>query len=139
MKTDSKTIAGILATVIWAGGEYEEAQQAAVEEVGDALELNPDLLIMEVDREVKKLNKLDEEGVNAYLQKVADAVDDEEIGFALESALQVAISDNVLGKDELNTINAIGEALGMDASDVKTLVDDLVKSEPELEVEIDQA
>lgn len=137
MKTDSKNIAGLLATVIWAGGEYEEAQQAAVEEVADALELNPDLLIMEVDKAVKKLDKLDDDGVNAYLQKVADAVDDEEIGFALESCIQVAISDNVLGKDEVNTINAIGEALGMDAGDVKVMVDDLVKSEPELEVSLD--
>lgn len=134
MKTDSKTIAGLLATVVWASGEYEESQQAAVEEVADALELNHDLLIMEVEKEIQKLNKLDDEGVNTYLQKVAKAVDDEEIGFALESCIQVAISDNVLGKDEVNTIYAVGEALDMDASDVKTLVDDLVKSEPELEV-----
>lgn len=29
MKTDSKNIARLLATVIWAGSEYEEARQAA--------------------------------------------------------------------------------------------------------------
>lgn len=136
MKTDSKTIAGLLATVIWAGNEYGEAEQAAIEEVGEALEINPDILHAEVSKTVEKLNKLDEAGVDAFLKKVGGAVNKGETHFALESALQVAISDNVLARDEVETIHAIGEAMGMTPSEVTLLVADLVKSEPELDVDV---
>ena len=40
MKTDVKVIAGLLASIIWADGEYDAAEKVTLEEIVDALELD---------------------------------------------------------------------------------------------------
>ena len=40
MNTDIKHIAALVATTIWADGEYDAAEKIVVEEIADAFELN---------------------------------------------------------------------------------------------------
>ena len=49
MKTDIKHIAALVATAIWADGEYDEAEKIAVEEIAEAFELEAAALAQEVE------------------------------------------------------------------------------------------
>ena len=49
MKTDIKHIAAIVATAIWADGEYDDAEKVVIEEIAEALELDPVSFAQEVE------------------------------------------------------------------------------------------
>ena len=68
----------------------------------------------------------------------AEAVGDEEIGVVFESALQILISDNELTHAEINNMLVIADALGIEAEDAILMLVDLVKEEPELEVNMEE-
>ena len=78
MVTDIKTIASFIAAAIWVDNEYDETEKTVVSEIADALEFDETELFAAVDAAIEEIRGLDEDGVNDYLQKAADAVDDEE-------------------------------------------------------------
>ena len=134
MITDIKTIATLLATEIWADGEYDEAEKITVSEIADACEIDEDELQANVDAAVADIAEMDEYEVNACLQRAADMVDDEEIGIVFEAAMQLAISDGELAEEEVTELLAIANALGITEEIAILLLADMVKTEPDLEI-----
>lgn len=138
MKTNIESIANVIAAAIWADGVYDESEKVTVEEIADALELNEVKFKTAVDSQVAVLKNMTENQVNAALLDAAEAVDDEEIGVVFESALQILISDNELTHAEINNMLVIADALGIEAEDAILMLVDLVKEEPELEVNMEE-
>lgn len=136
MKTEIKHIAAIVATTIWADGEYDEAEKIAVGEIADAFELNAEEFAAAIEGELALIEPMDEEGVNNYILEHSAEVDEEEAEMLLQAVLQVVIVDGVLGGEEVENILSIASALGIDDSRAVLMLADLVKDEPELQIEL---
>lgn len=136
MNTDIKHIAALVATAIWADGEYDAAEKVVVEEIADAFELNAEELAAAVEAELSVIEPMNEEEVNAYILEHSVEVDDEEAEMLLQAVLQVVIVDGILGEEEVENILSIASALGIDDSRAVLMLADLVKEEPELQVEL---
>ena len=134
MKTNIKNLATILATTIWADGEYDEAEKISVEEIAEAFELDVNELLAAVNAEVETISAMDEEKVNEVLLQNAAEVDEEEAELVLQAVLQVATVDGVLCEEEVDNILSIASALGVNEARAVLMLADLVKEEPELEV-----
>ena len=134
MKTNIKNLATILATTIWADGEYDEAEKISVEEIAEAFELDVNELLAAVNAEVEAISAMDEEKVNEVLLQNAAEVDEEEAELVLQAVLQVATVDGVLCEEEVDNILSIASALGVNEARAVLMLADLVKDEPELEV-----
>lgn len=134
MKTNIKNLATILATTIWADGEYDEAEKISVEEIAEAFELDVNELLAAVNAKVEAISALDEEKVNEVLLQNAAEVDEEEAELVLQAVLQIATVDGVLCEEEVDNILSIASALGVNEACAVLMLADLVKEEPELEV-----
>lgn len=134
MKTNIKNLATILATTIWADGEYDEAEKISVEEIAEAFELDVNELLAAVNAEVEAISAMDEEKVNEVLLQNAAAVDEDEAELILQAVLQVATVDGVLCEEEVDNILSIASALGVNEARAVLMLADLVKDEPELEI-----
>ena len=134
MKTNIKNLATILATTIWADGEYDEAEKISVEEIAEAFELDVNELLAAVNAEVEAISALDEEKVNEVLLQNAAEVDEEEAELVLQAVLQIATVDGVLCEEEVDNILSIASALGINEARAVLMLADLVKEEPELDV-----
>lgn len=134
MKTNIKNLATILATTIWADGEYDEAEKISVEEIAEAFELDVNELLAVVNAEVEAISAMDEEKVNEVLLQNAAEVDEDEAELVLQAVLQVATVDGVLCEEEVDNILSIASALGVNEARAVLMLADLVKEEPELEV-----
>ena len=136
MKKTDKTIAALVAADIWADGEYEEAERITTSEIAEALELPEDEFMALVEQEIEKIKDFDEDKATEYLVANANEVDDQEVASVYEALMQIMICDNVLTVDEVNTLIVVADALGMDEASSILLLCDMVKTEPELEVEL---
>lgn len=136
MNTEIKHIAALVATAIWADGEYDAAEKIVVAEIADALELNADGFVAAVEAELAVVESMNEEEVNSYILEHSAEVDDEEAEMLLQAVLQVVIVDGVLGEEEVDNILSIASALGVDDARAVLMLADLVKEEPELQVEL---
>lgn len=134
MKTNIKNLATILATTIWADGEYDEAEKISVEEIAEAFELDVNKLLAAVNAEVEAISAMDEEKVNEVLLQNAAEVDEDEAELVLQAVLQVATVDGVLCEEEVDNILSIASALGVNEARAVLMLADLVKDEPELEI-----
>lgn len=137
MNTKLTNIAQLVASAIWADGEYDEAEKIAVNEIADALELDTTEFNAEIEAEINNIKKLDEESIAEYIISAAEGVDAEETEIVFEVILQMIISDNVIGSSEVNTALAIADALGLENDLAILLLLDMVKSEPELEIDFE--
>lgn len=136
MNTDIKHIAALVATSIWADGEYDAAEKIVVEEIADAFELNAEELAATVEAELAIIEPMDEEAVEAYILEHSAEVDDDEAEMLLQAVLQVVIVDGVLGEEEVENVLSIASALGIDESRAVLMLTDLVKDEPELQISL---
>lgn len=136
MNTDIKHIAALVATSIWADGEYDAAEKIVVEEIADAFELNAEDLSAAVEQELEVIKPMSEDEVNAYILEHSAEVDDEEAEMLLQAVLQVVIVDGVLGEEEVENVLSIASALGIDDSRAVLMLADMVKEEPELQIEL---
>ena len=134
MNTDIKHIAALVATSIWADGEYDAAEKIVVEEIADAFELNADDFTAAVEAELAVIEPMDGESVEAYILEHSAEVDDDEAEMLLQAVLQVVIVDGVLGEEEVENVLSIASALGIDDSRAVLMLADLVKDEPELQI-----
>ena len=135
MNTKLTNIAQIIASAIWADGEYDEAEKVATEEIADALEYDVAQFNEAISAEIAKIKDLSEEEVADYIIKACEGVEEEETEIVFEAVLQMIISDNVLASAEVSTALAIAEALDIEQETAVLLLADLIKSEPELEIE----
>ena len=134
MNTDIKHIAALVATAIWADGEYDAAEKIVVEEVADAFDLNADDFATAVEAELAVIEPMDSEAVEAYILEHSAEVDDEEAEMLLQAVLQVVIVDGVMGEEEIENVLSIASALGINESRAVLMLADLVKDEPELQI-----
>lgn len=135
MNTKLTNIAQLIASAIWADGEYDEAEKIAVTEIAEALEFDAAEFNTAIDVEIEKVKALSDEEIGQYVIGAAEGVDEEEAEIVFEAVLQMIISDNVLASAEVSTALAIAEALDIEQETAILLLADLVKSEPELEIE----
>lgn len=135
MKTNIQDIAAIIATTIWADGEYDAAEKEVVSEIADAFELNADEFEAAVNSAVAAVEPMNEEEVNAYILEHSGEVEDEEAEIILQAVLQVITVDGVIGVEEVDNFLSIASALGIDDSRAVLMLADIVKDEPELEIE----
>lgn len=136
MKTRIEDIATIIASAIWADNVYDEAEKITVEEIADALELNEAAFKKAVDAQVKALSKMSDNYANAALMDAAEAVDDEEIGIVFEAAMQMLLADGELSASEVSNLLVVANALGIEEEMAILLLADMVKSEPELAINL---
>lgn len=137
MNSKLTNIAQLLAATIWADGEYDEAEKIAVNEIAEVLDYNEVDFNEAIETEITKVTNLDSDGINSYIIEAADAIDTEEAEIIFEVVLQLIISDNVVSPAEISTAIAIAEALEINSEIAILLLLDLVKSEPELEIEFE--
>ena len=136
MNTDIRHIAALVATSIWADGEYDAAEKIVVEEIADAFELNAEELSAVVEQELDVIKPMNEDEVNEYILEHSAEVEDEEAEILLQAVLQVVIVDGVLGEEEVENVLSIASALGIDDSRAVLMLADLVKEETELQIEL---
>ena len=136
MNTEIKHIAALVATAIWADGEYDEAEKIVVGEIADAFELGAEEFVAAVEAELAVVEPMNEEEVNAYILEHSAEVNDDEAEMLLQAVLQVVIVDGILGEEEVDNVLAIASALGINDARAVLMLADLVKEEPELEVEL---
>lgn len=136
MKTELRHIAALIATSIWADGEYNEAEKIAVSEIAEAIEINENDLNTAIDTELAVIERMDEDQVNTYILEHSAEIDDEEAEIILEAVLQIVIIDGVLDEEEVDNILSIASALGIDDARAVLMLADLVKEEPELQVNL---
>lgn len=137
MKTRIENIAAVIAAAIWADGVYDPAEKITVEEIAEALELDEKAFKAAVDKQVKALEKMSENQANAALKDAAEAVDDEEIGIVFEAAMQMLLADSELSRAEVSNLLVIAEALGIEDEDAILMLADMVKTEPELTINME--
>lgn len=137
MKTRIENIAAVIAAAIWADGVYDPAEKITVEEIAEALELDEKAFKAAVDKQVKALEKMSENQANAALKDAAEAVDDEEIGIVFEAAMQMLLADSELSRAEVSNLLVIAEALGIEEEDAILMLADMVKTEPELTINME--
>lgn len=134
MKTNIQDIAAIIATTIWADGEYDAAEKEVVSEIADAFELNADEFEAAVNSAVAAVEPMNEEEVNAYILEHSGEIDEEEAEYVLQAVLQVITVDGVIGEEEIENFLSIASALGVDDARAVLMLADIVKDEPELEI-----
>ena len=137
MKTSIENIAAVIAAAIWADGVYDPAEEITVEELAEALELDEKAFKAAVDKQVKALEKMSDNQANAALKDAAEAVDDEEIGIVFEAAMQMLLADSELSRAEVSNLLVIAEALGIEEEDAILMLADMVKTEPELTINME--
>lgn len=136
MNTEIKHIAALVATAIWADGEYDEAEKIVVGEIADAFELGAEEFAAAVEAELAVVEPMNEEEVNAYILEHSAEVNDDEAEMLLQAVLQVVIVDGILGEEEVDNVLSIASALGIDDARAVLMLADLVKEEPELQIEL---
>ena len=136
MNTEIKHIAALVATSIWADSEYDAAERVVVAEIADAFELDAEVFAAAVEAEFATVESMNEEEVNAYILEHSAEVDDDEAEMLLQAVLQVVIVDGILGEEEVDNILSIASALGIDDARAVLMLADLVKEEPELQIEL---
>lgn len=134
MNTKTITLASILASIIWADGDYSEVERETVGEIAEAFGISEKELSMNLTAALVEMKSLDEKAATDYAVKHCAKVDPEEIGEVFQAIMQLALCDNVLTAGEVHNILTLAEALDIDRESAVLMLCDLVKTEPELEV-----
>lgn len=136
MKTNISNIVPFIAVSIWADGVYEEVEKETLSEIADALELDEQSFVKEVEEYVEKIKDASEEEVNSLLSAAGEAVTDDERFLVFEAVLEMILCDRVMTREESENLVAMAEALKIEMADALLLVADMVKSEPEMDIEL---
>ena len=133
MGITSKTIAPFIAAAISVEGVYEEVEKETVEGLAEELELKD--LGKEVEAAFKKIEKLEEDDFDTYLEEAAKKVKATEKEAVLLVTLDVLACDGVITADEMENYFAFAELLGIDDEKASGLFDDFVEEADDLEIE----
>lgn len=136
MKTNISNIVPFIAVSIWADGVYEEVEKETLSEIADALELDEQSFVKEIEEYVEKIKDASEEEVNSLLSAAGEAVADDERFLVFEAVLEMILCDRVMTREESENLVAMAEALKIEMADALLLVADMVKSEPEMDIEL---
>lgn len=136
MKTSISNIVPFIAVAIWADGVYEEVEKETLSEIAEALDLDEQLFVTEVEKYVEKIKDASETEVNSLLRTAGETVAADERGIVFEAVLEMILCDRVMTREESENLVAMAEALKMEMADALLLVADMVKSEPEMDIEL---
>ena len=134
MNTAPNTIASLLASVIWADGEYAEVERVTAEEIAEAFEIPVKDFNKFMTAAIVEVQNLTPEAATNYAVKHAAKVDPEETGEVFQALMQMILCDGVLTSGEIYNLLALAEALDIDRETAVLMLCDLVKTEPELEI-----
>ena len=81
---------------------------------------------------------MNETEANGYLEKAAAEIVEDERGPVFEAVLEMALSDGILTEEETNNILSISDAMGMDRAFAVMLLCDLIKTDPDIEILINE-
>ncbi len=138
MKTQSNTLASLLAACIWADGEYSEVERVTAEEVAEAFGIPAKDFHKYMTAAMVEVQNLTPEAATTYAVKHAEKVDPEETGEVYQAIMQMMLCDGVLTAGEVYNLLAMAEALDIDRESAILMLCDMVKTEPELEVSFEE-
>ena len=131
MGITSKTIAPFIAAAISVEGVYEEVEKETVE--GLAEELKD--LGKEVEAAFKKIEKLEEDDFDTYLEEAAKKVKATEKEAVLLVTLDVLACDGVITADEMENYFAFADVLNVEEERASEIFDAYVENAEDLEIE----
>lgn len=136
MKSTLENVAAFLAVAIWADGVYADGEKEILGEIAQALETDEKELTKAVDAAVSYLSEKTDEEIAEYLVDNAAQIDEKEAPVLMECAIEIILADHVVTKDEVNTLFDLADATGIvEHSDVLLMVADLVKYEPDIDIQ----
>ena len=138
MKTKPNTLASLLATCIWADGEYSEVERTTADEIADAFEIPEKDFQKYMTAALVEVQNLTPEAATNYAVKHAEKVDPDDSGEIYEALMQMMLCDGVLTAGEVYNLLAMAEALDIDRETAILLLCDMVKSDPELEISFEE-
>lgn len=133
MAITSKAIAPFIAAAISVEGAYEEVEKETVEGLAEELELKD--LGKEVEAAFKKIEKLDDDDFDSYLEEAAKKIKASEREAVLLVTLDVLASDGVITADEMENYFAFAEVLGVEEEKASEIFDAYVEDAEDLEIE----
>ncbi len=137
MKSDIKNVAAFLAVAIWADGVYAEEEKMILAEIAEVLNVEESELTENVDEALKVLQDKDDEAVQAYIIENASALDEEDVKVLMQCAIEIVLADDVIARDEVQVLFDLADATGsVEHTDVALMLADLVKYNPDIEIEI---
>lgn len=136
MKSTLENVAAFLAVAIWADGVYADGEKEILGEIAQALETDESELKTAVDTAVASLEKKNDDEITEYVTDHASQIEEEDVLPLMECAIEIVLADNVITKDEVNTLFDLADATGVvEHSDVLLMVADLVKYEPDIDIQ----
>ncbi len=136
MKSDIKNVAAFLAVAIWADGVYAEEEKTILSEIAEVLNVEESELTENVDEALKFLQDKDDEAVQAYIIENASALDEEDVKVLMQCAIEIVLADDVIARDEVQVLFDLADATGsVEHTDVALMLADLVKYNPDIEIE----
>ena len=136
MKSDIKNVAAFLAVAIWADGVYAEEEKMILAEIAAVLNVEESELTENVDEALKVLQDKDDEAVQAYIIENASALDEEDVKVLMQCAIEIVLADDVIARDEVQVLFDLADATGsVEHTDVALMLADLVKYNPDIEIE----
>lgn len=136
MKSDIKNVAAFLAVAIWADGVYAEEEKMILAEIAEVLNVEESELTENVDEALKVLQDKDDEAVQAYIIENASALDEEDVKVLMQCAIEIVLADDVIARDEVQVLFDLADATGsIEHTDVALMLADLVKYNPDIEIE----
>lgn len=130
MSLNSKMISPFIAACVLAGeGEYGEIEKDCVADLAADLELKD--LDEKVSVEFKKVEKMDEDALDEYLETAAKAVKEG----VLLICMNVLASDGVITQDEIENYFSFAEILGVEEERASEIFDEFVDEMDDLEIE----
>ena len=136
MKSDIKNVAAFLAVAIWADGVYAEEEETILAEIAEVLNVEESELTENVDEALKVLQDKDDEAVQAYIIENASALDEEDVKVLMQCAIEIVLADDVIARDEVQVLFDLADATGsVEHTDVALMLADLVKYNPDIEIE----
>lgn len=133
MAITSKAIAPFIAAAISVEGAYEEVEKETVEGLAEELELKD--LGKEVEAAFKKIEKLEDDDFDSYLEEAAKKIKASEREAVLLVTLDVLASDGVITADEMENYFAFAEVLGVEEEKASEIFDEYVEDAEDLEIE----
>ena len=136
IKSSEEAVAKVLGAVVWADGVFDEAEKITCEEIAEAFEFDATKFENMVEKSFAEVENLDEEKLNDYLLNASVEIDEDDIDYVFEAALEIALTDGVLQIEEVENLMSIASALGVDDGRAIIMLCDKVKNEPEIEVKL---
>lgn len=137
MKSNIEAFARLIATTIWTDGEYDDLEKEIVEEIAEAFELDIPKFKAAVEKAVNEIAGMDDAEVNNCLKTTADEIVKEERGQVFEAVLEISLADQMLTEEETENILSISDAMGIDRAYAVMLLCDMIKDEPDIEINFD--